>query len=149
LLAGLIGVPALVYGEAWRVKWASWLVVNSVWSAIVLYLLWLLLTQKPPDFLGLPRVIAYRKDLGVLIVQGSPWLSMNVGASVYAVQKGVEILVCAGEVQNVQTNKLVQIRLSADPRSSMSQEKLIEFLDQADVSGLLVKPALFQGMYDG
>lgn len=142
----VIGIPALVYGEAWRARWASWIVVNGLWFIVAAFLLFVIFTRKAPQFLGIPRVISFHHDLKVLIVHGSPWLSMNVGVSIYVVEEDVERLVCVGEVQNVQTNNLVQIRLVEDSRSSFLHDDLEPFFVKTDVKKLLLKPALFQGI---
>jgi hypothetical protein len=143
LVIGIISVPAFWFGEPWRAEYGGWAVLNGTYWIAILYLIWLILTRPAPDFLGLPRARACRSS-GLLIVEHSPWLSLGVMTAIYIMEDQVERLVCVGEVINVQSNGLVQIKARYHDQGYSSVQEAWQTLERTDKELILVKPGLYQ-----
>lgn len=151
-IAGIVGLGlailgAVVFsqGDQWREENIGLVWVHGAYWTSIVYLIWIILTRESPDFLGVPRVIKLVRDQEVLLVEQSPWLSLDVLTAVYIVDNDVERFVCVGKVVNVQMNKLVQIELSPDERGDEVREEMWDALNQAEKTSILVKPGLYPG----
>lgn len=143
VLLAIVGALALWQGQTWQNQYGGWAIIHALYWVVILYLTWLLLTRAPPDFLGMPTVRMF-KD-GILYVEQSPWLGVGVMTAIYqGDEDGIERLVCAGEVINIQSNGLVQIRVRYDLHGYSSEDDARKALEQAPKDRVLVKPGLFR-----
>ena len=72
------------------------------------YLLFLL-SEKPTEIsLPSPKIIQVRDD-GLVLTQNREWLAVGTLVAMYVSENGFEILVCRGEVINIQNDNLAQM----------------------------------------
>lgn len=143
LVIAVISVLWILFGEPWRAQYGGWAVTNGAYCVVLLYLIWLILTRPAPDFLGLPKARVFRSD-GLLLVEYAPWLSLGVMTAIYVMEGEVERLVCVGEVINIQSNGLVQIKTHHDEWGYGSEKEAWEALENIDKELILVKPGLYR-----
>ncbi|MBB3568722.1 hypothetical protein [Rhizobium sp. BK491] len=139
----LIGIIGWWQGEQWRVTYSNIAILNGVYCILILYLLWIILSHDTPDFLGVPVVKAIH-DKKLLIVEGTPWLSLGVMTAIYIKDGEYERLICTGEVVNVQTNRLVQILVRENDDVFGDIDAATEKLAQTAKGAILIRPGLFR-----
>lgn len=130
-------------GDKWSEYYRSIAVINAVYMATIVFLVWIIFTRKQPDFLGRPNVRSIQDD-GILIVDGSPWLSIGVMAAIYIQEDEYERLACEGEVLNVQSNGLVQIRIANHETIFEDFDRLLKKLAAISKQNILIRPGLYR-----
>jgi hypothetical protein len=149
LIAIILGMMTFVgfvgwwQGEQWRVLYASSAIVHGLYWIVILYLAWVVLNRKTPDFIGNPTIKSVY-DRKILIVEDAPWLSLGVMVAIYTKEDQFERLVCVGEVINVQTNNLIQIAIRDYEEVFGSVEAVCDKLDKMSKSEILIRPGLFR-----
>ncbi|MBB3998617.1 hypothetical protein [Aureimonas pseudogalii] len=146
-VATILGLLAFIYGEQWRATHAWLAVLNGSYIVVILYLFWIILARRVPQFIGAPKVVKVI-DGQIVIVKDAPWLSLGVSVAIYIVDGEFERLVGDGEVINVQTNALAQIRLRNHVDLFRDISDLASRLDAADRTNILVRPGLYKGVID-
>ncbi|MEH7850188.1 hypothetical protein [Rhizobium laguerreae] len=141
-ILAVIGFIGWWKGDQWRTSYADTAIVHGIYLTIVLYLLWIILNNRSPDYLGLPTVKSVR-DNALLIVEGAPWLSLSVMTAVYVKEDEFERLVCVGEVINVQANKLVQIKIRGADTAFETVEAAAMKLSAVAKDAILIRPGLY------
>src|SRR5690606_30473525 len=91
--AGIISLVSVWFGDEWRIKNINLAILNGFYIAIGIYLIWIIIHRREPEFLGLPKVISIH-DKSILIVEGAPWLSLSVMTAIYLKEDEFERLVC-------------------------------------------------------
>lgn len=142
-VAALVSVIGWWQGERWRIDHGNLAILNAVYWILILYLLWVLLSRKVPDFLGAPLVKAIH-DKKLLIVDEAPWLSLGVLTAIYVKDGEYERLVCTGEVINVQSNNLVQILIREYEDIYSDIEDVGAKLQHTSKDAILIRPGLFR-----
>lgn len=116
---------------------------HGIYWVIILYMIWLILIKKQPEYLGIPRIRATTDD-NILIVENSPWLGVGIAVAIYEVVEEVERLISYGEVVNVQTNGLVQISLRTEDALTANILGVMEKI-KSNKRGILIRPGLYRG----
>jgi hypothetical protein len=142
VLIALSGALLWFMGEEWQKTYRNDIFVNGVYLGIIFLLIWLLLKRPQHDFMGLPKIKAFVAD-NILLVEHTPWLSYGTMIGIYMVVNNYERFVCVGEVINIQSNGLVQIRTEQDDRGYSSEEETTKALNEIDKKLIIIKPALF------
>lgn len=127
-------VIQILTAPEWLEKNSNLLLIHGAYLYVLLIVFWLVLSWKPKEFLSSPRIITVRED-HIVICEEAPWLGIRVAVAVYCLDGQFEELVALGEVINIQTNGLVQIRL--EPTEPNEIQKI-----QAKTSDLLIKPGI-------
>jgi hypothetical protein len=83
-------------------------------------------------------------------VRDGPWLGVGVMTAIYLMDDDeIERLVCIGEVINVQSNGLVQIRTRSDAQGYPTSEEASAALSGSDKDRILVRPGLYRSAANG
>lgn len=147
ILAAAIGALSFLgwwLGDEWRHNYANMAVLNGAYISIILMLIWIMITQSPPKFLNIPNIRSILDDQ-IIIVDPSPWLGLGVMTAIYVMEDDFERLICIGEVINVQSNDLVQIkiRIIGEPYSEM--DDIMKKLKGTSKKEILIRPGLYRG----
>ena len=154
-LKGLGGITSVVSAVVALAALASEMVRGHIGVVALFGVHWVLLAHlvrcilehECPKYFGNPKVKHVMRDDGLLIVERSPWLGIDVATSVYRVQDDFERLVCAGHVINIQQNGLVQIRVSCTETGLPSWNDVWNELGSKSADSLIVRPGLHQGRF--
>lgn len=142
-IIAVITLPSFLNGEKWRETYSYYALNHGLYWVAILYLIWIILSNDPPDTLGIPKVKSIRAD-GLIIAEHMNWLSLGVMAAVYLNQDDIEKLVCVAEVVNVQSNGLIQIQIRQHDQGFASIDAAKDALSQASKSDILIKPGLYR-----
>ena len=142
-MIGLVSFMGWWFGDAWKSEHGNIAIVHAGYCAVILYLLWFILSRASPNFLGTPVVRAIH-DKSLLLVEGAPWLSLGVMAAIYTKENDYERLVCTGEVINVQTNSLVQVSIREVDEAFGDLEAVEKKLAEINKEFILIRPGLFR-----
>ena len=144
-LGAVIWLLAVWHGNSWLDKHSEFIIVNVVYTIIVLHLTWQIVDHRCPEFFGIPRVRKILQKEKVILVEGAPWLGIGVMTTLYIVEDDLERFLSFGEVTNVQYNNMVQIALRPDTDSHEFGSDVWAALDRTDKKALLVKPGSYRG----
>ena len=136
-LAAAFGVLLWVKGAAWLDANGSQIGTHFVLLWLILLGYWWLLSAEPKDFMSSPGVIRV-EDNGIILAKRSPWLSVGTVVSIFEKQDDFEIFLCNGETINVQTNYLVQIKLT--PESIIFDDTVKKC--RSSRTNLIIKPGI-------
>jgi hypothetical protein len=127
----------LLMGTAWVEGHRSPILVHGAYWWIILLLIYVLVTVERGSFISAPKVLLVMDD-GLILCQNSPWLSIGCAVAVYIMENDLERLAGVGEVVNIQTNDLVQVR-TENPENPEYVSRM-----RANLNRVIIKPGLYR-----
>lgn len=149
--AGVASIVAIVGLATRNIAWAQeqigWILLIGIHWVPIIHCVRCLIEHQCPTYYGSPTVRGVFRDGCLLLVEYSSWLGVGISVSIYVAENELERLVCAGEVINVQSNKLVQIKISSST-TGMRYSKDIWSALENQRENLIIRPGLYPRSFE-